>query len=83
MKSIVKKNNILLFYFLLINFTSFAQEYKSVNEVRGLEVGSKVKLFSTVDQSGKKYQLSEALKKGPVVLLFYRGQCGVLYAIVI
>lgn len=74
MKSIKKKRNILFFSSLILALTSFSQEYKSVNEVKGLAVGSKVKMFSTVDQSGKKYQLSRALQKGPVVLLFYRGQ---------
>lgn len=74
MKSIMKSLGFLVLSTLLLNFTSFSQEYKSVHEVKGLPVGSKVKLFSAVDQSNKTYQLSEALKTGPVVLLFYRGQ---------
>lgn len=58
----------------LLSFTSFSQKYKSVNDVKGSPVGSKVKMFSAVDQANNKYRLANALKKGPVVVLFYRGQ---------
>lgn len=51
-----------------------AQEYKSVSEVKGLPVGAEVSMFTAKDQFGNNYKLSKALKKGPVVLLFYRGQ---------
>ena len=65
--------------FLFISFTllcsyAFSQQYKSVTEVNGLPVGAKVKMFTAKDQNNKIYQLSRQLKKGPVVLLFYRGQ---------
>ena len=61
---------------LLFSFQSIvkAQEYKSVSEVKGLPVGAEVPMFTAEDQFGNNYKLSEALKKGPVVLLFYRGQ---------
>ena len=66
----------LLLFFLLFSFHSIvkAQEYKSVSEVKGLPVGAEVSMFTAKDQFGNNYKLSEALKKGPVVLLFYRGQ---------
>ena len=66
----------LLLFVLIISFQSKlkAQEFKSVNEVKGLPVGAQVKMFTAKDQFGNNYNLSEALKKGPVVLLFYRGQ---------
>ena len=66
----------LLLFFLLFSFQSIAkaQEYKSVSEVKGLPVGAEVSMFTAKDQFGNNYKLSEALKKGPVVLLFYRGQ---------
>lgn len=70
----IKKS--LLLFILLFSFQSIvkAQGYKSVSEVKGLPVGAKVPMFTAEDQFGNNYKLSEALKKGPVVLLFYRGQ---------
>lgn len=67
------KTYTLLFCFS-VSVSTFAQTFKSINEVKGLPVGSKVKMFSTVDVSNNTWRLSDALKKGPVVLLFYRGQ---------
>ena len=63
-------------FILLFSFHSIikAQEYKSISEVKGLPVGAEVSMFTAQDQFGSNYQLSEALKKGPVVVLFYRGQ---------
>lgn len=63
------------FIFLcLFHSTSKAQNYKSITEVKGLSVGAKAPMFKAQDQFGNDYRLSDALKKGPVVLLFYRGQ---------
>ena len=39
----------------------------------GLKVGDKAPNFSSIDQNGKHVELSKLLKKGPVVLFFYRG----------
>ena len=66
----------LLLFILSFSFQSnmMAQEYKSVSEVKGLAVGAKVPMFTAEDQFGDSYKLSEALKKGHVVILFYRGQ---------
>lgn len=47
---------------------------KTVNECNGLSVGDKVNDFFGTDQNGNKIQLSELLKKGKVVIVFYRGQ---------
>jgi peroxiredoxin len=41
---------------------------------KGLQVNDKAPEFSAKDQHGKKVSLSEELKKGPVVVVFYRGQ---------
>jgi peroxiredoxin len=63
------------FLFLcLLHSNLKAQPYKSITEVKGLSVGAEVPMFTAQDQFGNNYQLSEALKKGPVILLFYRGQ---------
>lgn len=48
--------------------------YKAAKEAKGLQVGETVKEFSAMDQQGNIFNLSDALKKGPVVLIFYRGQ---------
>lgn len=47
---------------------------KTVNECNGLSVGDNVNDFIGIDQNGNKIQLSELLKKGKVVIVFYRGQ---------
>ena len=49
-------------------------EKKTVKECDGLSVGDKVKDFKVTDQNGNTIQLSELLKKGKVVVVFYRGQ---------
>ena len=47
---------------------------KTVKESNGLAIGDRVKDFSGIDQNGNTIQLSELLKKGKVVIVFYRGQ---------
>ncbi|MBN9485086.1 MAG: hypothetical protein BGO70_11145 [Bacteroidetes bacterium 43-93] len=41
---------------------------------KGLEVGDKAPGFAAKNQYGKKVELQSVLKKGPAVLVFYRGQ---------
>jgi peroxiredoxin len=67
----------ILFIFLptLFNNNIMAQSnYKSVNQAKGLQVGDTVANFSAIDLHDSKFILSDALKKGPVVVIFYRGQ---------
>lgn len=47
--------------------------YKPVEEAKGLQIGDKVENFSALDQHDELFTLNEALKKGPVVIIFYRG----------
>jgi len=54
---------------LLLAVTATAQ-----NEPKGLMTGQEAPNFYGKDQYGKKTELRTALKKGPVVVLFYRGQ---------
>jgi peroxiredoxin len=55
-----------------INLLSKAQSYP-----QGLQIKDAAPDFSAVDQYGKTIELKEQLKKGPVVLIFYRGEwCG-------
>lgn len=49
------------------------ENFKSKEAVKGLSVGEKVKNFTAKDNEGNDFDLYDALEKGPVVLLFYRG----------
>ena len=60
---------------LLICFLSATSiSAQTIDEVKGLSVGTKAPDFEGKDQNGKQIKLSEQLKNGPVVLMFYRGQ---------
>lgn len=50
-----------------------AQTNRPVSEANGLEAGSQAPDFTAADQNGKKFNLKNALKQGPVLLVFYRG----------
>ncbi len=66
---------VLALAFININTKTMAQtNFKAVNEAKGLLVGSTVNDFTAFDQNGTAFTLSDALKKGPVVVIFYRGQ---------
>jgi peroxiredoxin len=65
----------IIFTFVII-FTMtniHAQETRSVDEAKGLEIGTEAPDFRAKDASGKEFQLASALKNGPVVMIFYRG----------
>lgn len=55
---------------LLPSTTSYAQD----REPTGLNVGDKAPDFKGVDQTGRTVHLKELLGKGPVVVVFYRGE---------
>ncbi len=56
-------------YLLALSFICLSQTYP-----KGLIKGDKAPLFEAKDLSGKTIKLKELLKKGDVVLVFYRGQ---------
>jgi peroxiredoxin len=59
----------------MISITLSAQPtFKTVNEAQGVAIGARIADFTATDAEGKQFQLSQALKAGTVVLLFYRGQ---------
>lgn len=64
----------ILILILFISAFSVQGQHNTIEEVSGKEVGEKVKSFSAVDADGNTFNLKTALKDGPVVLLFYRGQ---------
>ncbi len=43
-------------------------------DLKGLSVNDKAPNFTSIDQNGKKFNLKSKLKKGAVVMVFYRGQ---------
>jgi len=59
-------------FFIMANLT--AQNNRKATEAKGLEVGQQAPVFSAKDANSETFQLSEKLKTGPVVLIFYRGQ---------
>src|SRR5688572_27362426 len=59
---------LIAFAFLLFSFSSFAQE-----KPEGLFINSKAADFKVKDQSGVEVNLKDIRKKGPIVILFYRG----------
>lgn len=68
----MKKSTLLFSVLLIISSLVFAQSETVYPQ--GLKVGDKAPDFSGKDQNGKIFKLSKALKKGNVVMLFYRGQ---------
>lgn len=51
-----------------------AQEFHQLNETNGLKVGDTISDFSAITHDSSRFVLSGALKTGPVVVVFYRGQ---------
>lgn len=54
-----------------ISITSFSQNTAYPD---GLKIGDKAPLFRGTDNNGKPFNLKKQLKKGDVVIIFYRGQ---------
>ena len=71
-KSIMKKAIFLFSILCTITLIVIAQTETVYPE--GLKVGDTAPMFTAKDQDGKTVNLKQALKKGPVVMLFYRGQ---------
>ncbi len=57
---------------LAIN-TAKSQVDRSVEETHGIKVGAKAPMFTAIDADSKQFVLGEEIKKGPVVIIFYRG----------
>jgi peroxiredoxin len=68
----MKKITLLFSFLLMLASFAFAQA-ETIYPV-GLKVGDMAPDFSAKDQDGKTINLKEALRKGPVIMLFYRGQ---------
>lgn len=65
-----------LFLFIsivLITSLGYSQTIRRVDDARGLETGMKAPFFKAIDADNKQFELSDALERGPVVIIFYRG----------
>lgn len=62
--------------FIMIFLTGLTQETKfvPVEKVNGLNVGDTIPLFTAKNQNDSLISLEKLLEKGPVVVVFYRGQ---------
>lgn len=67
------KRSVILTAFLIFPFSILFAQTETIYP-DGLKVGDKAPVFTARDQDGKNITLKEALMKGPVVMLFYRGQ---------
>jgi peroxiredoxin len=68
----MKKTTFLFSFLITITSIVFAQAETIYPQ--GLKVGDAAPMFTAKDQDGKTVSLKQALKNGPVVVLFYRGQ---------
>lgn len=69
------RHSIILFLIILLtSFELFSQKIRPVEESKGIEVNKTAPLFEATNQFGEPVALAEELKKGPVVLIFYRGE---------
>ena len=62
-----------LIFLITTAATISAQDYKTVYEAEGLQAGVSAPMFKAIDADNQDYSLENALKEGPVVLIFYRG----------
>ena len=77
MERFFQKKDMCLFLALVILFgmpASVLAQYKKAEEAKGIPVGTIIKPFVAKTAEGKRFSLKQALEKGPVALVFYRGQ---------
>lgn len=63
-----------ILFLLLAGLSSLVFAQAETVYPEGLKVGDMAPDFSAKDQDGKTISLKEAIKNGPVIMLFYRGQ---------
>jgi peroxiredoxin len=61
-------------FILILGLNLAAQDFPPIDDVKGLAIGSDVENFSALSQYGEEFNLKDALKEGPLVVVFYRGQ---------
>ncbi|SFJ30619.1 Peroxiredoxin [Paenibacillus sp. UNC496MF] len=55
-------------------FENYLQDLRNKGAGKGLNLGDVAPDFTLEDATGKRITLSEELKKGPIILIFYRGE---------
>jgi len=72
----INTTSIMLLSILSLSLSCKAQDksLKTVNDAKGLEVGQVVENFTATDVNNNPVSLEKTLEKGPVVLIFIRGQ---------
>lgn len=55
-------------------FVSSLVGQKRADELKGLQIGAKAPYFEALNSQGENIKLNDELNKGPVVLVFYRGE---------
>jgi len=65
--------NLSIILLLISTLIACAQDKKGVNDAKGLPVGVKAPLINAIDADSLKFDMNEALRQGPVVVIFYRG----------
>ncbi len=69
----MRKIHTILMVLSMGSLVACGQNTKGVKEAKGLPVGTKAPSFNALDGDSAEFRLSDALVKGPVVLIFYRG----------
>ena len=72
----MKTTKTIIITLTIFSFSCKAQDksLKTVNDAKGLEVGLVVENFTAIDVNNNPVSLEKTLEKGPVVLIFIRGQ---------
>lgn len=63
-----------LILLVLLAFSQSMAQTKAENETRGLPIGAEAPLIQLVNQDSLPFSSAEALKTGPLLVVFYRGQ---------
>lgn len=64
---------IIIIFLFIGTIAAFSQTTNGVEKAKGLKVGEQAPNFLAMDADSNQFELQKALKKGPVVLVFYRG----------
>jgi peroxiredoxin len=66
--------NIAVLFTATFSFAQTSDSTRTAEETMGILVGTQAPMIEAKNQNNEPYSLKDALKKGPVVLVFYRGQ---------
>lgn len=65
---------VIIIILLIMNTrTLISQEEKTMEDAKGLNIGEMAPMFNALDADSNIFILEDAIKEGPVVLIFYRG----------